>query len=183
MTFSILRNAAAGSALLRQHTWAQQTWKRWKRFAISPTQKSVYLTIPSVPDFMQRRICSIVKPALPRRTLVLLTSPILLCPADWNGMLSWQPRICCRPFRRWRQPSIAIGIPPALKSMRTGAGKDWSVHCQQTAKPIRQARCSSFSIFSPTPTSRRFWIACRQSARFAAITAILSLLQPVPAKP
>ena len=39
-----------------------------------PTQKSVYLTIPSVPDFMQRRICSIVKPALPRRTLVLLTS-------------------------------------------------------------------------------------------------------------
>ena len=27
----------------------------------------------------------------------------------------------------------------------------------------------------PTPTSRRFWIACRQSARCVAITAILSL--------
>ena len=177
MTFSILRNAAAGSALLRQHIWAQRTWRRWRRFASSPTRKFVCPTIPSVPGFMQRRICSIVKPALPRRTLVLPTSPIRLCPADWNGMLSWQPRICCRPFRRWRQPSIVIGTPPALKSMRTGAKKGWSVHCRQTARPIQRAKCSSFSIFSPTPISRRFWIACRQSARF------LSLLQPVPAKP
>ena len=54
----------------------------------SPTRKSVCPTIPSVPGFMQRRICSIVKPALPRHTLVLPTSPIRLCPADWNGMLS-----------------------------------------------------------------------------------------------
>lgn len=29
--------------------------------------------------------------------------------------------------------------------MRTGAGKDWSVHCQQTAGPIRQAKCSSLA--------------------------------------
>ncbi|RHT48564.1 DUF3427 domain-containing protein [Butyricicoccus sp. AM29-23AC] len=72
-----------------------------------------------------------------------LSNPAMSSGLEWNVKLTIKDMLPT--IQKMEATSIVIGTPPALKSMRTGAGKDWSVHCRQTARSIRQAKCSSLA--------------------------------------